>query len=165
MLRAYYEQLLPYKYLKAYGDAEIIKKIDVMIDAYESAVKNHENLLENWAFTIIEQDDEGPEVFKKTMLTYYDEGVSKKLEIMSDFRLEDSKFRHTLENAEFKVIEYYEQRSKTIIGDADADILVVTRTNDINHPTIITKRGTIFKGIKEVKRAEKVTLPEQTQFE
>lgn len=165
MLRGYYEQLEAYKLLIKFGDSAMIKKVNEMIDRYEQAVINKENVVQNWNFRVAEQDEEKPRTFKKTILQYEDDEIHRVLEVLSDFSIKDTLYTQTLPKNSYAAIVYYEYPSKSLLSDSDKYEFSVHRTEDKTRPTFVTRAGRFLRGLTVTKVVEKVDMEAHSEKE
>lgn len=171
MVKQFLEGTFSYKVLTEYGDESLVSHVDQLLDDYDKAFRNGEDLKRNWIFRKYEEDEEvverrGYADFKKYILTHDDGNLNRQLEILTDFDMNSGRFQQTLVGAEFKAVSYFEQPSKVMFGqDTIKETLIIMRSNEVDKPDIVLLKGTILKPTLSKKVIEKVSLGEQLQNE
>lgn len=170
MLKPFFTSVLSYKILKEYGDESLVSHVDRMLDAYEKAYKNHEDMAKNWLFREYEEDEEvverrGYEEFKKHILTYDDGNINCQLEVLTGFDINSSRFKHTIKGAEFNLVTYFEQKSKAMFGEVKKESFVLIKNENELTPDLETRIGTILKPKAQIKRVENVSIVNQPENE
>ena len=147
-----YKNLLSYKIMVQCGDQELIDKVTTLIGAYENAV--NDGTSKNWSFWETEFDDEQPNRALKASWSYNGPEYFMQVDLVTDFTTNLNAYTNKSVNGQFEIVKYFEQREKSYSFNPDVICLNVVPERKSQKANVVTKKGSIFSGLKEIKSVD-----------
>ena len=147
-----YKNLLSYKVMLECGDQEIIDKVNALIETYEKAVATGDT--KHWSYWETDFDDEQPNRALKASWSYNSPEYFMQLDLVTDFTTDLKAYRNRSVNGQFEIVKYFEQKERSYSFNPNIICLNVVPEEQWQKAKVVTKKGSIFSGTKEIKTAD-----------
>ena len=130
-MKAYYEQLFAYKQLLQHGDDAMKQKVQNLIGEYHQYLMS--GMKSNgvrWEFRKKDEDELRGNEFQTVILNKETADKTIQLEVLADFNFNDSKYKYALNNANFRLVRWYEKENKSLFADAIKDEFYLVKKPD-----------------------------------
>ena len=153
-MKAYYEQLFAYKALMEHGGDEMREKVSSLVNEYHnyflSGMKSNGT---RWEFRKKEKDELKAGQFEVVIIHKETDSSSVQLEVVTDFDFNDSKYKHALNNTNYRLVRLYEKENKSLFSDAKKDEFFLVKKQDTY--ILQTVKGNVLSPRESVVTKEK----------